>query len=87
MHVPRPESTNNLENLVSVEQLEELLVKKRASARPRILGQDIGLGNSGFTDTTNGAVLTSEEALSKEQQSEFKRDMRILSKGILSERK
>ena len=62
--VPRRESNSPESRLVSVEELELLFYEKRAAARREILGDDITIASSGFVDTTRGAVLNSERALS-----------------------
>ena len=68
LNVPRLRDTNARSEIMSPEQLVKLLDEKRAAVRKNILGREVSLLRSGFIDTTRGAVLTSNEALSALRQ-------------------
>ena len=61
--IPRPQSSNDADTMVSVSELERLLELKRAEMRHAVLGEDATITDCGFIDTSKGAVLTSERAL------------------------
>ena len=45
--------------MMAIDELEHLLVEKRRTARAEIFGNNTVLSHAGFTDTTEGPVLTS----------------------------
>ena len=60
---PRPESADQVDNILSVPELERLLEEKRSAMRRAVLGDDATITYCGFIDTSKGAVLTSAKDL------------------------
>lgn len=56
LSVPRPESSQNLKKLITIDEQEALMVAKRLTARNR------------FIYTKNGAVLTSSVAMREAEE-------------------
>ncbi len=63
LSAPRPRGVDDLGTILGVEELQELFEEKRRSVRSSIIGADARIDSSGFIDTSQGMVLTSECAL------------------------
>ena len=62
--VPRPATAGENAEMLSTEELELLFKRKQDVARKSILGDDAVMQASGFIDTKNGCVVTSDKASS-----------------------
>lgn len=63
MSVPRPRDADAQQTLVSIEEMEEMLIASRAAARRSIVGDDVVVTHRGFVETTRGRVLTTDAAI------------------------
>lgn len=61
--VLRPRAADRVAEIVGVDELSELLERKRAALRSTVLGDEATVHACGFLDTSNGLLLTSELAM------------------------
>ena len=87
LNSPRPKDDYNLERIMSVEELEALMVLKRRTARSRILGQDVQVLRTGFIGTKHGALLNSAHALKVAMEKLVTNRIRRIGKEVQRERR
>lgn len=63
LSVPRPRSADDSSTVLTVLELDSLLQEKLRKVRTGMIGEGAKLCGSGFIDTSNGMVLTSEPAI------------------------
>lgn len=85
LSVPVHRSADALTNILTVEQLRELLQEMRRVARQRILGASADITASGHVDTASGAVLTTSAAIDL-AASKVRRDTARLAEKAAAQR-
>lgn len=63
LSVPRPRAADEIDTILSVEELHALFEEKRQEARFSIVGHDTRIDTTCFISTTCGVVFTSDRAL------------------------
>ena len=87
LNVSRLKSVDEPYKLISVDELEKLIVSKRRSDRRRILGEDVNVTRIGFIDTENGALVNSKRALKCSVGNAVVSRFKKLDKEITKERR
>ena len=59
MSTLRPSNSDDVETLVSTDQMEEIFGKKYESARCAVFGEDAIVKRQGYVDATRGLILRS----------------------------
>ena len=63
MSDPSHKSFEDVETILSVEELEKLYGERKKRARARMLGEGVETTANGFVNTVNGSVSTNENAM------------------------
>lgn len=63
LSVTLPESKDQIDKIVTVEDLERLFEEMRVAMRTQVVGPECAFPGTGNLDTTRGAILTSDNAL------------------------
>ncbi len=87
LSTPRHRGTSNAKILLSVDEIKELLITKSRGGRTRIVGADMRFCRSGFINTTEGAVLTSEVELRRARENKSRKTPASIKKELAVERR
>lgn len=82
LFLPRPVSSDNFNETMSVADLEILFQPKGASKDNEVIGCETFVIKTGFVHTTHGAVLTSDRALKLVRQKHHMNEAKAIAKAL-----
>lgn len=74
MSIPRPRNGDAEQTLVSIDEMEEMLIASRTAARRSIVGDDVLVTHRGFVEATRGRVLKTDAAIAAARKRQMNTD-------------